>query len=238
MKKLLLLGGVMLSIYVSPSHAQPCFSAPECAAVRQQAQARQAQIVAQQQAQAEAYARQQRDAAREAEANRQQAAVNLANARAAQEERNRQAVIEQDERNRQAEIDLANARVAQEARNRQAAIDLAAQVEVQRLADLAKKEASEDAAAQQLAAEQSPDNHCHEPKVAGKLIVDFNQIRGAQDYNMQAVDIDHLVTMKYDSPGIFICHGAFVLQNGHRITGSLLSKLNVAGSSLVSFKED
>jgi hypothetical protein len=215
--------GLLLLSGAAPSYAQtPCYTAVECAAVRQQWQARQ-------QEQAAANARQQREAAREAEAARQQDIIDQANARAAQEAQNRQAAI-----------DLANAQAAQEARTRQSALDYANAQAAQHAAAMVAQREREDAAAAQLRAEESPDNHCREPKFAGQLIADFNRLSATQDFSMQAVDIEHLVTINYDGIHIggFGCHGVFVLQNGRRIKGSVLSRLNVAGSPVISFNGD
>ena len=113
---------------------------------------------------------------------------------------------------------------------RQAAIDLQNQ---QR--DKAQAEQAAIAAeVAQLAAENSPDNKCHDPVVAGILIADFNNL--AKDANTpSAVDIEHLTTKRYDSSDIFVCRGIFVLTTGTRLPGVISSRLNVANDPIISF---
>ena len=124
---------------------------------------------------------------------------------------------------------------------RQAAIDLQNQqrAEAQTGADRIETEnrirqAAIDAEAAQLAAENSPDNKCHDPVVAGILIADFNNL--AKDANTpSAVDIEHLTTKRYDSSDIFVCRGIFVLTIGTRLPGVISSRLNVANDPIISF---
>ena len=133
------------------------------------------------------------------------------------------------------------ARRQQIAAERQAAIDAdnqrraEAQAEADRQAEiLARQHAIDEANAAQLAAENSPDNKCHDPVVAGTLINDFNSL--ASDTNTpHAVDIEHLTTRRYDNENVFACRGVFVLTNGMRLAGVLSSRLNVANDPIFSF---
>ena len=80
------------------------------------------------------------------------------------------------------------------------------------------------------------DSHCHEKKIAGDLIDYLNGLQAASDVNARAVDIDHLTTIKFDSDHqVMACHGSFVLQSGVGITGTMTTRLNVAGRLLTEF---
>ena len=56
----------------------------------------------------------------------------------------------------------------------------------------------ENRAAAQLAAENSPDNRCKEPRLAGELLVNFNNLQNVQDNNIRSVDIEHLTTIRFE----------------------------------------
>ncbi|HXA20865.1 MAG TPA: hypothetical protein VNW90_01105 [Acetobacteraceae bacterium] len=140
---------------------------------------------------------------------------------------------------------------AQAAANRQAQAERDA-AEAQRIRDqdradreaLAAKKAREDAenkAAAQLAAENSPDNRCKEPKIAGDLIESFNSLQTVQDIRLKAVDIEHLITLSFkvdQGQNIYNCHGVFVLSNGRHLPGTLYTRLNVAGNIIIHFTVD
>jgi hypothetical protein len=105
---------------------------------------------------------------------------------------------------------LENARVAAEQQAMRAAADRIRAVE----------EAQADA-------EQSPDNWCRDPKVAGMLISSYNGLSWGYPAR-EAVDIEHLVTIRNDN-GVLSCHGVFVHTNEIRIEGTLTFRPNVAG---------
>jgi multidrug efflux pump subunit AcrA (membrane-fusion protein) len=216
---------VALSIaFTTPLYAQqPCYTAAQCGAIRQQAQQQQAAQAAAIAAQQDAIARQQRVAAKAAESARIQ--------RAAQ----------QQAADRQAALDLAAAEAAQR-QDAQDRADAAARAQAERDAAVAKlQRENEDRASAQLAAENSPDNHCKQPKIAGELMVNFNNIQLVQDYNVQSVDIEHLTTIRFDiiqGQNIYVCHGVFVLMNGRHVPGTLATRINVAGNVIVRFTAD
>ena len=135
-------------------------------------------------------------------------------------QRQREAAAEQQ---RQAAIDLRNQQRAE------------AQAEADRIAEENRiRQVAIDAEAAQLAAENSPDNKCHDPIIAGRLIADFNSL--AKDVNTpSAVDIEHLTTKRYDSSDVFVCRGIFVLTTGTRLPGVLSSRLNVANDPVINF---
>jgi predicted rRNA methylase YqxC with S4 and FtsJ domains len=98
---------------------------------------------------------------------------------------------------------------------------------------------AENRAAAQLAAENSAENHCRDRKIAGELLQTFNAYQAVQDMNLQAVDIEHLTTIKFDKEQhVYVCHGAFVLMNGIHRTGILSTRLNVAGNVISTWHTD
>ncbi len=199
---------------------QPCFTADQCAAIRVNNQ----RLIEQQQAaQAAAEAtriRAQHEAAREAKRldaeHAQQAQIAAQQAQAEAVERARQLAEQQaayDERQSLAKIETDRRIAAYQEQQRQDRIE----VEQRRAAERATFEEQqrqarieeERRAAAQLAAEQSPDNHCHEQTTAGSLIDFFNNLQSAADYNMRAVDIDHLTTVRFVDSKTMACHGSF-----------------------------
>jgi hypothetical protein len=207
-----------------PAHAQPCFSAEACRALRlqQQAAQEQAAIYAQQQAAAAAQQQKQAKAAAAARAAELREAQALADAQAMalaakqqQEEYDRQ----------QAAIQQAKLIAEQQAAARREADARARLVEETRVANL-------------RAAEESPDNHCREPSVAGKIIEYYNSLVKTGDASYMSVDIEHLITESFDAKArTMSCHGTFVLTNGNRQSGSITARPNVAGNIIVSFHE-
>ena len=79
----------------------------------------------------------------------------------------------------------------------------------------------------QANAEQSPDNWCRDPKVAGMLIDDFN-IMASIEGAYEALDIEHLVTVRNEN-GILSCHGMFINTHEMRVEGTLTYRPNAAG---------
>jgi hypothetical protein len=210
----------------------PCYSAAQCAQIRVQTQQQQAAREAAYEAQRREYAREQREAARTAaEEARQQAAT-----------RAQQAILDQAAAE-EAQQRAARYRADAEAREQQIAQDRADAQSRARQEFLEAQErtrlVNENRAAAQLAAENSPDNLCKDHKVAGELLQTFNGFQSVQDSNLQAVDIEHLTTVKFDKDQhVYVCHGAFVLMNGvHRI-GTISTKLNVAGTVIANFHAD
>jgi hypothetical protein len=232
---ILLRSAVIFSSVISGSIAfaqVPCYSAAQCAQFRLQAEQQQAYQQAAQAAALEESARQQRhqvaivaQARREAEAERiHQDAIRQV---AYEEQQRRQAQYQAD----------ADARMQETAalRARQAATQQAAYDQQQRQVAIE----AENRAAAQLAAENSPDNRCHDPKTAGKLLEYINGLQAASDFNSRAVDIDHLTTLKFDAEHqVISCHGAFILQDGRQMIGTLSTRLNVAGNLLSTFHVD
>ena len=143
-----------------------------------------------------------------------------------------------------AEAERRNAEVRAEAAARleQDRLDAARRAEAARQEDArreaAAKQEAETRAAAQLAAENSPDNYCRKPTVAGDLMSSFTKLLRTQDEADEAIDIEHLTTVRYQDAGVWSCHGVFVLSSGRRLTGILSSRLNIAGKSLVNFHAD
>jgi hypothetical protein len=217
-----------------PAHAQPCFTADACRALRLQQQA--AQEAAQEQA--AIYAQQQvaAAAAAAAAAQQQKQAKAAAAARAAE---SREAQARADAR----AMALAALQQQEEYDRQQAAIQQAKlateqQAAAQREADARARLVEETRIANLRAAEESPDNHCREPSVAGKVIEYYNSLVKAGDASYFAVDIEHLITENFDAKArTMSCHGTFVLTNGNRRNGSIAARPNVAGNIIVSFHE-
>lgn len=93
--------------------------------------------------------------------------------------------------------------------------------------------------AEQVAAEQSPDNHCRNPKFAAGLMESINEFDTFKSNRMKSVDIERLTTIKWDaSTGTVICHGTFIFTNGRSLTGSLQIRPNVAGEMIKQWYPD
>ena len=122
----------------------------------------------------------------------------------------------------------------------------AERAEQQRLTEIANLQAAQAAEARVRAAQQaeqdaelSPDNHCHDPAVAGALISEFNDFDAHKNQNIKAVDIERLTTGRWDpSLRVVSCHGLFVLTDGRRLAGTLSSKPNVAGDMISNWQLD
>jgi hypothetical protein len=103
-----------------------------------------------------------------------------------------------------------------------------AAVQAQRAAELARLEVQREAArtqavaAAKIAAEASRDNICREPKVAGRVLDDFNSMDWPD--GRKAVDIEHLVTIGNNGDNHLSCHGVWLLKDGRRIEGTLTLK--------------
>ena len=218
-------------VSVEPAHAQGCLTAEACRAIRMQQQAAQqaaqdqAAAIAQQQA---AVVAQQRH---RAEAERKHAADAQARAQAAQQEADARAAalaVQQQQ----------DAYDRQQAAIQQAKLDAAQQAATQREADAKARLKEETRLANLRAAEESPDNHCKESSTAGAVINYYNSLVRAGDAAFSAVDIEHLITEQFDAKAkTMSCHGTFVLTNGSRRDGSIITRLNVAGNIIVSFHE-
>jgi DNA polymerase-3 subunit gamma/tau len=255
--------GIALSIGLSGNaFAQvPCYSAAQCGAIRLQAEQQQATQRAAQVAAIADQARQEQAERQQAEARRREAVKEQARQAVAQqaaydEQQRRQAQMQADAEVRAQEAAAIRAQQAivqqaayDEQQRRQARMQAEAEVRALQVAATQKaaydeqqrqiKVESETRAAAQLAAEDSPDNHCHDQKTAGQVLDYFNGLQGAADFNTRAVDIDHLTTLKFDTAhSVMSCHGAFILQDGRRMTGTLSTRLNVAGNILTTFHID
>jgi hypothetical protein len=126
----------------------------------------------------------------------------------------------------------------QQAANRQAKLDAEQQAAAQRDAETKAKLTEETRLANLRAAEESPDNYCKEPSTAGTVINYYNSLVRAGDAAFSAVDIEHLITEQFDKKArTMSCHGTFVLTNGNRRDGSIITRPNVAGTIIVTFHE-
>jgi hypothetical protein len=114
-----------------------------------------------------------------------------------------------------------------------------AAAEAQRATELARIEAEREAtkarmiAAARVAAENSPDNMCHDPKIARIMMEAFNHLDWAD--GRKVVDIEHLVTL-VDQDQNKSCHGVWDLENGRKIEGTLTLKTNVAGDPIAHWQ--
>ena len=246
----LVVAGLLYDSGAAVAQGIPCFSAAQCAQIRQQAEQQQAAQRDAQTAAIEGAARAQRERARsivqarvQAEAEAQTAAV----ARARQTQQDQAAYEEQRARQARYQADAdARAQAArvqerlafEEQRARQAQAQADAEARAQE-ARVEAQQVAERRAAAQFAAENSSDNRCRDQKTAGAMLDYFNGLKGAADYAGRAVDIDHLTTLQYDpARSIVRCHGSFILGNGRRETGTLSTRLNVAGNILSIFNAD
>jgi len=125
---------------------------------------------------------------------------------------------------------------AQRARDEQAA------AEAQSAADLARLEVQREAAraraiaATRVAAENSPDNVCREPKTAGMVLDAFNSMDWPD--GRRAIDIEHLVTIANNGDNYLSCHGVWDLKDGRQIEGTLTLKTNVAGNPIAHWSQE
>jgi hypothetical protein len=125
---------------------------------------------------------------------------------------------------------------AQRARDEQAA------AEAQSAADLARLEVQREAAraraiaATRVAAENSPDNVCREPKTAGMVLDAFNSMDWPD--GRRAIDIEHLVTIANNGDNYVSCHGVWDLKDGRQIEGTLTVKSNVAGNPIAQWHQE
>jgi hypothetical protein len=217
---------------VAQAQTVPCYSAAQCAQIRTQGQEQQA-------------ARESADEVlRQANADKQRTT-----AHAEAEQAHRQGVARaQRAIQMQADADVierrnALFRAAAEAREEQAAQDRAvAEIHAREEAAEARARArieDENRAATQFAAENSPDNHCKDRAVAGELLQNFNGLLAVRDQNIQAVDIDHLTTVDFDKvQHIYVCQGAFLMTNGVQQTGTISTRLNIAGNVIAQWHAD
>ena len=100
-------------------------------------------------------------------------------------------------------------------------------------------ERAESAKAAQLAAEKSPDNFYRKPDVARQLMSEFNAFRSIKRAGVEAIDIEHLVTVKLDSETHqIVCHGRFLLTSGESLVGTFTMRPNVAGDLISTWVVD
>jgi hypothetical protein len=71
-------------------------------------------------------------------------------------------------------------------------------------------------------AQESPENLCREPKVAGRGLDDFNRMDWPG--GRRAIDIEQLVTIANNGENYISCHGVWDLKDGRRIDGTLTAK--------------
>lgn len=114
--------------------------------------------------------------------------------------------------------------------------------QAQRAAELARLEVKREAvrahaiAVTKIAAEESPDNICREPKIAGRVLDFFNSIDWP-DWR-RAIDIEHLVTIANNGENHVSCHGVWDLKDGRQIEGTLTVKTNVAGNLIAQWQQE
>ena len=236
-------------VSVEPAYAQGCLTAEACRAIRMQQQAAQEQAATNAQQQA-AIAAQQR---RRAETERKRAAEHerVADENAKVDAETKAAALREAQARAYTAQQEADARAAalaaqqqqdasdrQQAANRQAKLDAEQQAAAQRDAETKAKLTEETRLANLRAAEESPDNYCKEPSTAGAVINYYNSLVRAGDAAFSAVDIEHLITEQFDKKArTMSCHGTFVLTNGNRRDGSIITRPNVAGTIIVTFHE-
>ena len=125
----------------------------------------------------------------------------------------------------------------QRAREEEAAAQAQRAAELARLVVQREAARTQAIAAAKIAAEASPDNICREPKVAGKVLDDFN-IMDWPD-GRRAIDIEHLVTIANNGGENYVsCHGVWDLKDGRQIEGTLTLKTNVAGNPIAQWQQE
>jgi hypothetical protein len=130
---------------------------------------------------------------------------------------------------------------AQQAASQRAEAQRAA-AEVQRATEQARLEVQREAekartiAAARTVAENSSDNICRNPKIAGILMEVFNNFDWSPDVR-KVVDIEHLVTLA-DRDGYKSCHGVWMLADGRKIEGTVTLKTNVAGDPISHWQQE
>jgi hypothetical protein len=185
-------------------------------------------------AQARAYTAQQEADARAAALAAQQ----QQDASDRQQAANRQAKLDAEQQAAAQRDAQARAYVAQQEAEARAAALAAQRAAAQRDAETKAKLTEETRLANLRAAEESPDNYCKEPSTAGAVINYYNSLVRAGDAAFSAVDIEHLITEQFDKKArTMSCHGTFVLTNGNRRDGSIITRPNVAGTIIVTFHE-
>jgi hypothetical protein len=71
------------------------------------------------------------------------------------------------------------------------------------------------------------------------LLSDFGDLPTMKERDIEAVDIEHLVTVRYDADhSVMVCHGRFVLNRGPALNGTMTFKLNIAGDMIYSWVTD
>ena len=130
---------------------------------------------------------------------------------------------------------------AQQERQRQAMLAEQRRAEAERRQAMLRAaqalQQAEDRAAAQLAAENSPNNHCKEPELAGMVLSGFNDLLSR--HGIEAVDIEHLTTIRFDAGAKSVsCHGDFMLINGRRFSGTMSIHPNVAGEIITHWRAD
>ena len=94
-------------------------------------------------------------------------------------------------------------------------------------------------AADQAAAESSPDNRCRKPEFAGSLISNVNEMKSIKSSANKVIDIEHLVTRKWDAETMtVVCHGVFIFENDARVSSTVEMRPNVAGDMLTRWSPD
>lgn len=218
----LVLGFMLLAAGSAFAQGGPCYTAAQCAAFRQQAEQQAARQAAQQQ-----------------DLRALQQAATGGQRRAAAVVRADNAHARSATRRSAGDVAVSEAAQRQMAQDR---ADAAANAQVQR--DIAAAQArvdDENRAAAQLAAENAPDNRCKEPRLAGELLVNFNNLQNVQDNNIRSVDIEHLTTIRFEvvqGENVYSCHGVFILINGRHVPGTLATRINVAGNVIIRFTSD
>ena len=133
----------------------------------------------------------------------------------------------------------------EQARQEKAAQEARQSEENRRQAEIAKQQERSQAKKRwanyktMVALEQAPDNRCRVPDVARMMMDQWNDFDTMKNNGVKVVDIEHLITVLYDSESaVLACHGVFVTNKGFNVAGTLSMKKNVAGDPIFNWSAD
>jgi hypothetical protein len=90
-----------------------------------------------------------------------------------------------------------------------------------------------------VAAENSSENYCKQPKVARGLLDQWNDLDAMKESGIKVIDIEHLTTSNFHPDDQSMsCHGVFVTTRGMKIVGTGTIKRNVAGDPMFVWEPD
>jgi hypothetical protein len=145
----------------------------------------------------------------------------------------------------QAEAARAHAQAEDKARADQAAAEARAARKKAQQRELARNEARRSAEHKRLRhlalmqAENAPDNHCRDPKLAKAVIEGWNGLDTMKAADVRTIDIEHLTTVSFAPQTMsFSCHGVFVTSKGWKVAGTVTVKKNIADEAMFVWERD